>query len=52
MKHLTSILPDALMIGGAAALSYGASLVYFPAGFIVAGLLLMTAGVLAARVAK
>ena len=52
MKQITSILPDALMIGGAAALSYGAGLVYAPAGFIVAGLLLMAAGVLTARVAK
>jgi len=49
MKQLTSLIPDALMIGGAAALSYGAWLVYPAAGFVVAGLLSLTAGILSAR---
>lgn len=52
MKQITSMLPDALMIGGAATLSYGAWLVYPAAGFAVAGLLSLVAGVLTARAAK
>jgi hypothetical protein len=52
MKNLTTLLPDALMIGGAAALSYGVWLAYPPAGFAVGGLLSIAAGVLTARVAK
>lgn len=50
-KQILSLLPDALMISGAAALSYGAGLVYLPAGFISAGVLLLTAGILSARAA-
>lgn len=49
MKKLNAILPDALMTIGAAALSYGAWLVYVPAGFGVGGLLLLVAGILLAR---
>ena len=41
--------PDGLMAGGAGAVSYGAGLVYVPAGWVVAGLFLMAAGYLAAR---
>lgn len=41
--------PDALMAAGAGGISYGAWLVYEPAGFIVGGVLLLIAGVLAAR---
>ena len=41
--------PDALMIGGGAALAFGAGQVYAPAGWIVAGLLLILAGFLAAK---
>jgi hypothetical protein len=52
MKKLMSLLPDALMIGGAAALSYGAWLVYPAAGFVVAGALSVAAGVLTARAVK
>ncbi len=36
--------PDALMIGGACGVSYGAWLVYPPAGFIVGGVLVLLAG--------
>lgn len=42
-------LPDALMVGGAAAMSYGAWLVYSPAGFIVAGAFAIVAGIQVAR---
>jgi hypothetical protein len=41
--------PDALMAGGAGGIAYGAWLVYQPAGFIAGGLLVLAAGVLAAR---
>lgn len=42
-------LPDALIIGGAGLVSYGAWLVYQPAGFTVAGVLCIAAGWLLAR---
>lgn len=42
-------VPDALMASGGAAVAYGASLVYQPAGFVVGGVLLLAAGWLAAR---
>lgn len=48
-KIVTSIVPDTLMIAGAAGLSYGAWLIYEPAGFLVAGLLVLVAGILSAR---
>lgn len=48
-KLIQSMLPDALMTAGAAAVSYGAWLVYEPAGFIVGGALLVVAGVMAAK---
>jgi hypothetical protein len=38
--------PDTLMLLGAAGLSYGAWLMYAPAGFIVGGVLLLVAGYL------
>ena len=41
--------PDALMASGAGGIAYGTWLVYQPAGFIAGGVLLLTAGVLAAR---
>jgi hypothetical protein len=55
-QHLQTIaaraagwLPDMLMAAGASVVAYGAWLVYVPAGFLVGGALLLTAGVLAAR---
>lgn len=44
--------PDTLMTAGAGAVSYGASLVYHPAGFVVGGVFLLAAGVLLARGGK
>lgn len=44
-----SLVPDALLISGAVLIAYGAWLIYPPAGFITAGLLLLVAGVLASR---
>ena len=49
MKTLTKMAPDALIVGGAAALSYGAGLLNAAAGFIVAGALMLVGGILAAR---
>lgn len=40
---------DALFLAGAGAVSYGAWLMYAPAGFIVGGVLAMVAGVIVAR---
>lgn len=45
-------MPDVLMAGGAGAVSYGAGLVYLPAGFVVSGLFLLAAGWLSARGGK
>lgn len=44
MNILKKYAPDALIVAGAAAVSYGAWSVYEPAGFIVAGLLMAYAG--------
>lgn len=47
-----SHVPDALMVGGAGAVSYGASLIYLPAGYVVAGVFALVAGYLLARGGK
>lgn len=45
--------PDALMVAGAVAIAYGASLVYAPAGWIIGGMFALAAGwVLAPKAAK
>lgn len=44
--------PDTMMAAGAGCITYGVWLVYAPAGFVVGGGFLLTAGVLAARKAK
>jgi hypothetical protein len=49
VSKLTAFLPDALLLGGAGALAYGAWLIYQPAGFIVAGALALLGGVLLSR---
>lgn len=49
-KLFISNLPDLLMIAGAGTLSYGAWLIYEPAGFLVGGVLFLTAGIMTARV--
>lgn len=46
---LKKYLPDALMVAGAAALSVGAWLAYNPLGYVVAGVLLIVAGIQLAR---
>lgn len=47
-----SWLPDLLMFGGAAGVSYGASLVFLPAGYVVGGILAIVGGWILARSAK
>lgn len=44
MQKILALLPDALLVAGAAGVSYGAWLAYAPAGFIVAGALAIIAG--------
>lgn len=46
---IQSWAPDVLMLSGVTGMSYGAWLVYAPAGFIVGGAFLLAGGVLAAR---
>lgn len=48
-KLIVSLLPDVLMVAGAAVISYGAWLIYPPAGFLVGGGFALVAGILAAR---
>jgi hypothetical protein len=43
-KLLNKFLPDALLVVGAAGVSYGAWLAYEPAGYVVAGALAIVAG--------
>lgn len=49
---LARLTPDALALAGGGLVSYGASLVYLPLGFIVGGTLLGIVGVLGAINAK
>lgn len=49
MKKLITMVPDALIVSGAGALSYGAGLLHAAAGFITVGVLMLAGGVLAAR---
>lgn len=48
-KTIRGLAPDALMLAGVAAISYGAALVYAPAGWIVGGGFAFAFGLLAAR---
>lgn len=49
MKKLITMVPDALIISGAGALSYGAGILHPAAGFMAAGILMLVGGVCAAR---
>lgn len=49
VKWSGTAVPDALMVGGAAGISYGAWLVYAPSGYIVGGILALVGGVILAR---
>lgn len=48
---MKNILPDTLLILGAASLSYGAWSAWSPAGYLVGGALLLVAGLHLARAA-
>jgi len=47
MQKLLTALPDALIVAGAATVSYGAWLLHPAAGFIVGGLLAVGGGIVA-----
>ncbi len=49
MDRLKSAQPDALMVAGACAVSYGIWMIYPPAGFVVGGVFLLVAGWLLAK---
>jgi hypothetical protein len=44
LERIAKVLPDVLLVAGAAGVSYGAWLAYQPAGYIVAGALAIVAG--------
>jgi hypothetical protein len=44
VKNLQSLLPDLLLVAGAAGVAYGAWMAYPPAGFVVGGALAIVAG--------
>ena len=44
MKRAIRVIPDVLLIVGAASVAYGAWLAWVPAGFLVAGALVIAAG--------
>jgi hypothetical protein len=48
MDKIIKLVPDALIVGGAGALSYGAGLLHPAAGFITAGALMLIGGALSA----
>lgn len=48
-RWCVDVMPDGLALLGAVCMSYGAWLVYVPAGYIVGGVLLIVGGVIAAR---
>lgn len=43
------LLPDAALVAGAGLVSYGAAMIYEPAGYIIGGAFLLFAGWAAAR---
>jgi hypothetical protein len=49
---LTGWMPDAMMVAGAGSISYGAGLVYPPAGWIIIGAFVLAAGWMLARGGK
>jgi hypothetical protein len=48
-ERARDIVPDVLLVGGAASVAYGAWLTFPPAGFVLAGLFAMYAGLKLAR---
>ena len=52
MQKIIQALPDTLVVGGVVAISFGASLIYLPAGFIVGGILAIAMGAVASKKAQ
>lgn len=52
MNTAAGLLPDAMLVAGAGAVSFGVGQVHQPSGVIVAGLFSMVAGWLMARSAR
>lgn len=48
---LKQLLPDVLLVSGAASVSFGAWLAYAPAGWIIGGVLAIVAGIKTASAA-
>lgn len=48
MEKIIKLVPDALILCGAGALSYGAGLLHPAAGFVTAGVLMLVGGIVAA----
>ena len=48
MDKIIKLVPDALILCGAGALSYGAGLLHPAAGFATAGVLMLVGGIVAA----
>lgn len=48
-KRVREIFVDAAVVVGFGLLTYGAAIIYSPAGFIVPGVLLLAVGVIGAR---
>ncbi len=49
LKTAAGVIPETLASAGCLAISYGASMVYAPAGWIVGGILAIVAAVVMAR---
>lgn len=52
MKRLVGVIADAMVLGGAAGLSYGAWLAWPPAGFMVAGVASLALGLALERAVR
>ena len=52
MKFIKSLIPDFLILGGSAAISYGSYLIHEPAGFIAGGVIGSVIGVLMVRAGR
>jgi hypothetical protein len=50
IKTMPKLIPDILALSGALTMSYGAYLIYRPAGFIVLGIMSIASAVILSRV--
>lgn len=49
IKTITDWVPDALMVLGAGAVSFGVGLIHVPSGIVIAGLFALGGGILLSR---